>query len=237
MFREMYLEHAFIYFHIWFYTGQLLKIKHFNVNIDTPHRIISSIHASCISWYALSYLLGYISEPSWINHSTVSIGYALYDILDIYLRRKTLLNQFIGHHSLMILGMLPYIFNTYRSMPHYSYYLAIHYLAEISTPFLNIAWYCHDKKREDSIVYKTSAYLTGLLYIPFRLITNTYLSYISFTRFPVFILPQLAITGLNYTWFYKIVNKLRKNNTPSTNLKTKLTRLDDVTKENMKKER
>ena len=236
MFRGMYLEYAFISFHLWFYLGQLLKIKRFKVNRDTPHRIISSIHASCISWYALSYLLGYISESSWINHSTVSIGYAFYDILDIYIRKKTLLNQFVGHHSLMIIGMLPYIFNTYPRFPDYSYYLAIHYLAETSTPFLNIAWYYHDKKREDSIVYKTSSYLTGLLYIPFRLATNTYLSYITFTRYPIFILPQLAITGLNYTWFYKIVRKLGENNTPSTNLKTKLTRLDDTTKENMKKE-
>ena len=117
------------------------------------------------------------------------------------------------HHLLILLGLSPFVYYSFTSiLPFdiYHYFVAMNYLVEFATIPLNISWYLHSNKKDDSILFKLTSATTLLLYLPFRVINTGYLAF-----YILFYLPhicplqeiQFIFFVLNIFWFYKLCKK------------------------------
>ena len=114
----------------------------------------------------------------------------------------------IYHHGICLLFLVPKIIFKYQVHPHFNYFAALSSLGESSTIPLNICWILNKKKLTDNISYKINAILTILLYIPFRLGVNLYItSYLLKHQFYFYSLVYIPFGSLNYYWFYKLLQK------------------------------
>ena len=186
-----------------------------NVTKRNSQMIVSSIHSIYTASISVLYLLKYISEDSFISLFSFSTGFVIVDMYITYNIASKIWRQMILHHTLMLLGHIPFIMVHFNKplIMDYSWFIAMNYLSEIPTIFLNKSWFLHNNNKEDSVYFTISSWMTFLLYIPTRIINHTYLSgYLLLYRpdiKPLTIL-QLSLTCLNYYWFSKILLKIRE---------------------------
>lgn len=152
---------------IMFYRTVNINLQKWRNNSPTENiRIISSIHAIISSILSYAYLTKKISISLFSPAvGLVSYGYFLIDLSHILLYKKQysqpLFYSYLFHHIFAFIG-LSYI-------DIYPYYLARAYLAEISTPFLNLSWYLN-KRHQKGILYFTNASLVVVLFFVFRIL-------------------------------------------------------------------
>jgi hypothetical protein len=135
-----------------------------------------------------------------------SIGYNILDC--ILMKDSKMKNQLLFHHGLLISAAgYCVLCPTTRNLN----FISLGLMSEITTPFLNIAWYYNSKKNKTDLevfIFKLSSLLTFVLYIPFRLALTPYVSYLVFqTDCPIKLFP-VCFSALNYYWFYKMYKKL-----------------------------
>ena len=174
------------------------------INYLVYNTLTSTIHA------LVMFFLGILNVPQWLFLDGIKLSIA-YNIYDMYIMPKSnIRNQMYLHHIILISLSSYAILNP---TPNIMKLISLGYMTEITTPFLNIAWYFNAKKNRTELetkIFYGSSLITFLLYLPFRVILTTYISYLmmnyhSFIKYPVF-----AITGLNYFWYYKMCLKARK---------------------------
>lgn len=179
-------------------------------SIDDIDLIISTIHASVTVLISFGFLTSFISQDNFLNLMIFSCGYAIYDIwfLNSYQRRNN--NMLTLHHLIIILGVS--WINLYKD-PFVIKMLAMNYMSEISTPFLNLSFYLYNNKLIEKDKYKNIFNISNLCliitYFIFRILLGTYLIY--YTAFYNYLyIVQVTLTLLNYSWFYKLIKKSKK---------------------------
>ena len=174
------------------------------INYLIYNTVGSTIHA------IIMFFLGFLNVPNWllIDGMKISIAYNIYDIC--IMPKSNIRNQMYLHHIILILISSYAILNPTRNIIKL---ISLGYMTEITTPFLNIAWYFNAKKNRTELetkIFYASSLITFLLYLPFRVILTTYISYLMMNNSSLIKYPVFAITGLNYFWYYKMCLKMRK---------------------------
>jgi len=119
------------------YRTLKVKLQKRNNNPTNSIRILSTFHATISSGLSIAYLNNIISQSNYIyTLPLVSSGFFLIDLahITLYKRQYTrpILITYYIHHLISLIGL------TYVSI--YPYHLARAFLAELSTPFINLSW-------------------------------------------------------------------------------------------------
>ena len=191
------------------YTEYLVNTK-ITKNIEEKVCFTSSIHAFLIIVYSVLYIYNLIN----INIFNTGLYYsALYNTLDIIYMFKydlKMKKEMTIHHILVITAIMA---RHLTNVPYnYNYYLAMNFLTEVTTIPLNCSWYLYITNQKNRKEFKIFNILTLILYIPFRVILNTYLFYDELYNLDTNLkYCQLFMVFMNYHWFYKICQMTYKN--------------------------
>lgn len=179
------------------------------------HTLISTIHAVFISYNSAQFFFNNIDNNYFRSTLLISMTYFIIDLFyllsTINNRNKTHIIQMIIHHVMPICILSArYLFGfIYHEL--FDYIMSFLFISEITTLPLNICWYLNKQSKTNNILFKTSALSLLILYIPFRIINNTYmLCVIIYNREYIYLLPQIILTFLNYIWYYKLIKKFKK---------------------------
>lgn len=184
------------------YLNQLL---HPIANYETRDYIISSFHAFTTMTLSTLFLSNVITDVKYISYCPITVGYAIFDMIN--LRNSKNYNLFIIlHHFIIVIGNLWLIF--YKD-PYVLKIHSINYLAEVSTPFLNLSMYLYKNKMTNFKIYNLNIFditSKGLIisYFLFRVVLLTYLVWETAFYNNLYYI-QLGLALLNYFWFYKIL--------------------------------
>lgn len=149
-----------------------------------------------------------ITSNTMITHT---LAYFIYDSI-YYLIYSFPINsykklQYIIH-ALSCMSVYMYFYNSKK----YHYYGAAFLTFECSTPFLYTALLMYKYNMKSNIVFKINSLLLLASFFIFRILYGTYI--IWYDMAPLFVwyqyIPAIALTSLNYLWFYKLVNKAIK---------------------------
>lgn len=163
----------------------------------------SCIHASILALSSILYLVNVIN----INYYSWALDYSvIYNIIDVYYlfqNDSRIKYQMLCHHCFVVVAVI--YRQLYETPPVYNYYLAMNFLSELTTVPLNISWLLYLQKKKNTVIYKVASLTTLFLYLPFRVILNTYLFYDQLNNIdPPIIYLQGMLMLLNYFWFYKL---------------------------------
>ena len=163
----------------------------------------SSIHASILAFCSILKLGNILNVYFYDLILDYSVVYNLFDIVYLLYYNSKIKNQMIFHHTVVISTIL--YKSWYPLLPNYYYYVALNFLSEITTVPLNVTWLLHLKKKKKVPMYTIASITTIVLYIPFRVLLNTYLFYHQIYYIDSFITYiQGMFMCLNYYWFYKL---------------------------------
>jgi hypothetical protein len=218
------LEFIF-YLYLFIFTGLYIYL-YYQVKFPYKYacRVISTIHAFVVVIFAIIGLIqGRFSHPHYhqrIGHYyyyysdiikyysllifNISKSYLLLDLVTQFLFdfRKNEFLENIFHHTVMYFSMY------YSYKYDYDYYLMIGLLCEISTPFLNICYYCIHEQKTNTTAFKYSSISLLATFFLFRIINFFYLCFFVTIRLriEVFIL-MLMLLLLNLHWFLLLLKK------------------------------
>jgi TLC domain len=142
----------------------------------------------------------------------IMMGYLWYDIG--YEMVDTWQADAIGHH---ILGLISHMSSRLSNNGAAGFYSMLVYIAEGSTPFLNISWLLHQLQMKNTLLFKVFALLLILSFFVFRIILGPFMVWHMLTHKKEWgpdaqgllfwgnwvIVALFAL--LNYYWFYKII--------------------------------
>ena len=122
------------------------------------------------------------------------------------------------HH---IAGLSSHISTRLSNNPMCYHYSMLVYLAESSTPTLNITWFLYEMKWDKNIFFSIIAYTTLLSFFVLRVLLSPYLVVHmvyyradwgdgTFLLFYGNLLIMIIFAALNFVWFAKLVNLSRK---------------------------
>ena len=187
-----------------FYRTININLQKWRSNSPTENiRIISSIHAIITTVLSSAYLAGKLSLTTYSPCiSLASYGYFLMDLSHILLYKnqysKSLLASYLVHHSLAIVGI------SYIDL--YPYYIARGYLAELSTPFVNMSWYLSRNGKKE-ISYIINGCVVVLLFGVVRVINLAELLYNRPEGSPfIYTLTCSSLLCLNGIWMRGLAN-------------------------------
>jgi hypothetical protein len=206
-------------------------IPHFDVlknknNVDNwNNRVVSLIHASIMFYRASFFWMvlesGALSvSPVYINKRPISgfesrtidlmIGYLIYDSAYEFYTNKGV-PMMLAHHGM---GFLSHILTRATCCGPASYYTMMIYLAEMSTPFLNVSWLLNELGHYPTLLLIIGIILV-LAFFLCRVVMGPYLLYHLLTHWdgqPLWMyIINVAITiffiALNTFWFYQLIKK------------------------------
>ncbi len=193
--------------------------QNFKGGCDKSHEIVSysmsTIHSTIVGFINSLNILGVIDNSTVYTSYYFSFGYFCGDILYLLLISKTkkeLLNQstFLFHHLVTIIGQsIELSYQNDINENKIRYYTGRMFLAELSVIPMNIAWFIKniDVDYKKNYYYRTSFEAFFRLYIVFRIINYSNLSYLWITQDFNYLIegsPLMLLSLLNFIWFYKI---------------------------------
>jgi hypothetical protein len=193
--------------------------QNFKGGHDKSHEIVaygmSTIHSIIVGIFNSLNILGLIDNQTVYTSYYFSFGYFCGDILYLFLISKTkkeLLNQatFLFHHLIVIMGLITEL--SYQNdiiVNKLRYYTGRMFLAELSVIPMNIAWFIKniDVDYKKNYYYRKAFEAFFRLYIVFRIINYSHLSYMWYTKEVEYIVEGITLVFLsllNFIWFYKI---------------------------------
>jgi hypothetical protein len=198
---------------------KLALLYQYYFNITDIYNSHSIVDANLIVSGAHAYLT-FIVSVLYLLNTPVIIDYypdiiyisAYYSIYDIYIMHKYDLKNKISmsiHHGLIVFAL---------SILNYYYYydiskntlVALNYLTELSTPFLNKSTILYNKKMTHHPNYIISTRLLIITFFVFRIMGGVYYVYMSTFHTPLIVCAQVTLTSLNFIWFYKIIKMINK---------------------------
>lgn len=206
------------------------------------NRGVSTIHASVMFTITIYYWLfvnpnfqisdaGNIIETYALD---IMMGYLYYDILyELLTSQQT---DALSHH---ILGLVSHLSTRLSNNTAAAYYSMLVYIAEGSTPFLNISWLLHQLQLKNTRIFSI---FTSCLVISFficRILLGPYMvqhmmrhreQWGEEGRYFLFLGNTMIVSIfsiLNFIWFYKLVNmalpkKIKNKNAPYLNSAEKI---------------
>jgi hypothetical protein len=193
--------------------------QNFKGGSDKSHEIIaygmSTIHSIVVGIFNSLNILGLIDNQTVYTSYYFSFGYFCGDIVYLFLISKTkkeLLDQatFIFHHLVTIIGqMIELSYQNDINENKIRFYTGRMFLAELSVIPMNISWFIKniDVDYKKNYYYRIAFEAFFRLYIVFRIINYSHLSYLWITQDFNYIIegmPLAFLSLLNFIWFYKI---------------------------------
>lgn len=183
--------------------------KRFKIDKDDINKIMSSMHAGVISICSFDYLFERITLELLNDILVFSIGYLIYDIINLFIINYRQKYSLVFHHLIMIYGL----YTTMVKNEDILYYiLSINLTSEVSTYFLNNTLALYEKGWSNSKMFKFNAVGLLLTYFIFRILSGIYCLYFMIYYDTRYILLQLILTSMNFNWFSKLINKYKKIN-------------------------
>ncbi|TPX45269.1 hypothetical protein SeMB42_g04075 [Synchytrium endobioticum] len=195
-----------------------------NRQADWCTRIVSSVHAALVCYAACNMLgdpelardkvFGYTDYACWTT--CVACGYFIWDtlisayLIDVY------------GPSFLIHGFLCLMVFVFAFKPFLMYFAAPFLLFELSTPFLNVNWFCDKLGMTGSILQLANGVMLMISFFCVRLVYGVYNVYDFFRSVlsqrekvaPHLILiygtASITLTVLNFYWFYRIFDAVRR---------------------------
>jgi hypothetical protein len=178
-------------------------------SFENANYLYTGLHAILASFLSFIFITNTISQNTYINLIIISPAFALFDITMLIdprnkVNTKTML---IIHHLLIMLGCL-LITDKFRSKDQHILYIAVNFLSELSTPFLNMSIFLNRQKYTNNIIFKINSFLVMFTYFVFRIIIPGQITYHIYLNDSILILAfQLFMNSMNYFWFYKLCKK------------------------------
>lgn len=168
--------------------------------------VISNIHALGTLTLSILLLSELISYDIYIELSSFSIGYAIYDIYFLKITDSPNIKFLLTHHLMIIFTNI--WMNIFRD-DFVVKMIAYNYLTEITTPFLNLSIYLYKFKKTDLTykninVFKLSNVLLLFTFFTARIMLGFYLIRETFLYNILFIF-QILMVGLNIHWFSRLI--------------------------------
>jgi len=208
------LMNYFIFFFFcnppWFLSNYFLpkNLKPENV-VPWISYVYSTIHAVIIFLGSLLFLYEYVDTEIYKNFHSFSIGYLIFDSLIVASHRNLFKKTWkltVFHHSIFLYTSLIMKMNVLDLIQQMI--VARYILAELSTLFLNAAWFLIHLNMQETIYFKLSTLSTLISYSIVRIYNFTDLTYIVVLSYPLYgSIPAICITLLNYYWFYLLLKK------------------------------
>ena len=178
-----------------------------NYSKSATSKLVSSSHALITGICDVLYLCN-IVELIFLRHVImISIGYCIYDSYNLFRNKHKDRYVLYLHHSFMILGIMYCNLNV-----NYEYYrlLALNYLAEISTVFINFTVFLYETKRTHFKVFHLSSIILLITFFFTRIVTGIICIYYIYHIGSLMLIPQLILTGMNLFWFKSFYHKYTK---------------------------
>jgi hypothetical protein len=148
----------------------------FNKAVSTCHAVLL-YSLTVYYWLMLNnrFSMGYQHQDCFeLLLIDLMIGYLIYDMLyEMYdaLNTANLKTDILLHH---ILGFTAHIVTRFTLNKAAIFYTLIIYLAEFTTPFLNISWLCHQLNFQNSFFYKLCLTIGPPGYVVFRILLGPF---------------------------------------------------------------
>ena len=182
-------------------------LRFMNYSVSASSKLVSSTHALITGLCDVLYLCN-IVELIFLRHVImISIGYCIYDSYNLYQNKHKDIYVLYLHHSFMIIGIMYCNFNI-----NYEYYrlLALNYLAEISTIFINFTIFLYETKRTHFKLFHISSIMLLVTFFFTRLVTGIICIYYIYNIGSIMLIPQLMLTCMNFYWFKSFYQKYMK---------------------------
>ncbi|KAJ3107989.1 hypothetical protein HDU97_002569 [Phlyctochytrium planicorne] len=210
----------------------LPKFKTFNwkQKSDWAMRSVSFSHATIISALAIPLLLdtdlqkdpvfGYKHSAG--NVYAITCGYFVWD---------TVYSLWEGNLGFIIHGVACFIVFILSFRPFLQYYGGVFLLFELSTPFLNIHYFCDKFGYSGTMLQMINGIILLAVFFGARLVFGFYSSYNFFVdvtrnmdKIPFYIVAiyfslNVVLNSLNVYWFYKMILSIRKRFKPKSKTK------------------
>lgn len=156
----------------------------------------------------------------------IMMGYLYYDIL--YESLTTRQTDALSHH---LLGLLSHLSSRLSKNNAAAFYSMMVYIAEGSTPFLNISWLLHLLSRKKTVLFKLCAVLLIITFFTCRILLGPFMVYHMIIhreewgpegRGGLFIFNTAIVSLfalLNFYWFYKLLSVASASSRVSTEVK------------------
>jgi hypothetical protein len=190
-----------------FFGEEYYATKKLKINLDTLNKINSSFHALAMVLGSFYYLIDLIDQDKLNYYLYLSSGFAIYDIINLFNMNYRHKYSLTFHHLMIIYG------NTYCMLEQDDdlyYILAINYLSEISTYFLNNVLYLYEEKQTDTNFFKYNCYALMITYLFFRIFVDIYSIIYMLSNNCNYLLLQLSMTTMNFIWFSKLIKKYQR---------------------------
>lgn len=184
------------------------------------NRGVSTVHA-CVMFSITMYYWTYVNPDFQISSAghqiearalDIMMGYLYYDILyESLTSRQT---DALSHHTLGLISHLSSRLSTSKAAAFYSMLV---YIAEGSTPFLNVSWLLHLLTLKNTVLFKLCAFLLIVSFFVCRILLGPFMvQHMIYHREEwgevgrgALFLGNTAIVSsfaiLNFYWFYKLL--------------------------------
>ncbi|TPX45270.1 hypothetical protein SeMB42_g04074 [Synchytrium endobioticum] len=187
-------------------------------------RLVSTAHALVVCYLSIPLLSDPVLSRDKVfaftegasHTASVTIGYFLWDTIVSLYSVETAGPSFLFHALISLIAFL------LTMQPFLMYFIGPFLLFEISTPLLNINWFCDKLNMTGSTLQLINGILLILSFFCVRMIYGLYLNYDMFYSFYLQrdkISPYVIViygacnvseTILNFFWFYKIIDAIRR---------------------------
>ena len=182
-------------YYLQFYIGR---------DINYISRIYSNIHAFINILSTVLYLFDIVTIHSYSILLGLTFSYAIFDLKYLIINKDYFL---IIHHLLIIMALLPF-YNTASLDIYYVKTVAMLFLSEMSTIFLNNSWIMIKDNNTHQKSFKINVYLTLFNFLVFRILNITYIIYdVYYTSFYYWIPAIVLLLSININWFRLLILK------------------------------
>ena len=170
----------------------------------------SNIHAIYTFLFSILYLgrVTYVVN-NYLDLMFYSILYSAYDINYLLKEKISGYLSLIVHHSLIIYAV-SYAKLYFNSTDKIINLMALNYLTELSTPFLNKSFDLAEQNKENTYEYKVINTLVVIIFGISRVFMIPYLIYKTLDFSNNILVCQTILSSMNIIWHYKICKYYRK---------------------------
>ena len=173
-------------------------------DINYVSRIYSNIHAFINISSNFLFLFNTISLQSYSILLGITFSYVIFDLKYLIINKDYYL---IAHHLLALISLIPF-YNITEIDIYYVRTVAMLFLSEMSTIFLNNTWIMIKDNNTHKITFKINVYLTLLNFLVFRIFNITYIIYeVYYTKFFYWTPAILFLLFINIKWFRLLILK------------------------------
>jgi hypothetical protein len=198
-----FVESSIISLPLWVNLSYYLQL-YIDRDISYISRVYSNIHALINIVSTFLFLSDIVTIHSYSVLMGITFSYAIFDLRYLILNKDYYL---IIHHLLIIISLLP-LYNKNELDTYYVRTIAMLFLSEMSTIFLNNSWMMIKDKTTHKKSFKINVYLTLLNFLVFRILNISYIIYdVYYSKFYYWTPAIILLLSININWFRLLILK------------------------------